>query len=382
VEGYFDVIALHQSGYENAVSPMGTALTEQQLNLLKRFSHRIVLALDSDAAGDKATIRGLQLARQTLDREQEPVFDARGLLRHESRLQADIRISSLPPGKDPDDVVNNDPQMWQTIIEKANPVVIHVMETLAAEKDIDDPKNKNEIAAQILPLIQDVSSPIERDTYLQRLARLLKVSEKSLLEIAPPRPRLRAAGRLQDHGEAQNKPAEVFLAPTLSSYSVEAHCLGILLRRPGLLYQVDRNLQQEGLSRLLADDFEHADHKSIIHVFQESIDQDLADPLEFVFNNLSLPLMELADDLLARTSELNPNEQRVLEDLMRGLLDLRRRKLLQEMEYQKSLIEESQNLGDVKASSHLQYMTQLADARRRIDHAMKKYTSRALTSRQ
>ncbi len=147
-----------------------------------------------------------------------------------------------------------------------------------------------------------------------------------------------------------------------------------------MLYQVDRNLQQEGLSRLSADDFNHADHKSVMRVFQELIDQDLADPLEYVFNNLSLSLMDLADDLLERTSELNPNEQRVLEDLMRGLLDLRQRKLLQEIDYQKSLIEESQNQGDVKASQHLHYMTQLADARRRIDLAMKKYTSRALTS--
>jgi DNA primase len=83
VEGYLDVIALHQAGYANVVSPMGTALTEHQLNLLKRFSKRIVLALDPDAAGDKATLRGLQIARQAMDRESEPVFDARGLLAHE-----------------------------------------------------------------------------------------------------------------------------------------------------------------------------------------------------------------------------------------------------------------------------------------------------------
>ena len=65
VEGYLDVIALHQAGYENVVSPMGTALTEHQLRLLKRFTRRIILALDADAAGEKATLRGLELgARQ------------------------------------------------------------------------------------------------------------------------------------------------------------------------------------------------------------------------------------------------------------------------------------------------------------------------------
>ncbi|MDZ4063867.1 MAG: CHC2 zinc finger domain-containing protein, partial [Coriobacteriia bacterium] len=87
VEGYMDVIALHQAGFENVISPMGTALTEDQLRLLKKFSRRIVLALDPDAAGQAAVLRGLDAARQSLDREQELGFDARGLLRHESRLQ-------------------------------------------------------------------------------------------------------------------------------------------------------------------------------------------------------------------------------------------------------------------------------------------------------
>ena len=80
VEGYLDVIALHQAGFTNTVSPMGTALTEHQMRLLKRLTQRFILALDPDTAGDKATMRGLQIARQTMDRETEPVFDARGLL--------------------------------------------------------------------------------------------------------------------------------------------------------------------------------------------------------------------------------------------------------------------------------------------------------------
>ncbi len=195
VEGYLDVIALHQAGFENAVSPMGTALTEHQLYLLKRHSRRIVLALDPDAAGSKATLRGLEIARQTMDHESEPVFDARGLLRQEARLQADIRVATLPDGMDPDEVVNRDPAEWQHLVESSRPVVIHVMETLAADRDLDDPKAKNEIAAQVIPLIEDVPSPIERDTYRQRLARLLRVNERALDEISPDKVQRRQTGR-------------------------------------------------------------------------------------------------------------------------------------------------------------------------------------------
>ncbi|HAX68587.1 MAG TPA: DNA primase, partial [Anaerolineae bacterium] len=119
VEGYLDVIALHQAGYENVVSPMGTALTEDQLRLLKRLTRRIVLALDPDTAGQKAVLRGLEAARSAMDKEGELAFDARGLLRNESRLQADLRVASIPDDLDPDEIVARDRDEWQRIIENA-----------------------------------------------------------------------------------------------------------------------------------------------------------------------------------------------------------------------------------------------------------------------
>ena len=144
VEGYMDVIAVHQAGYENVVSPMGTALTEDQLRLLKRFSRRIVLALDPDVAGQKAVMRGLDAARSAMDKEGELAFDARGLLRNEARLQADLRVASIPDDLDPDEIVERDKDEWARIIEGAKPIVTHVMETLAADQDINDPKVKSQ----------------------------------------------------------------------------------------------------------------------------------------------------------------------------------------------------------------------------------------------
>ena len=116
-------------------------------------------------------------------------------------------------------------------------MVIHVMETLAAGRDLDDPKVKNEIAAQVLPLIEDVPSPIERDTYRQRLARLLRVNERALLGAAcarrvagpggAPLPRQQAAAP----AAAPERAGDRRSAATV----LEVHCLGILLRRPDLL---------------------------------------------------------------------------------------------------------------------------------------------------
>ena len=110
VEGYLDVIGPYQAGFKNCVSPMGTALTEDQFRLIKRYSRKIVLALDPDAAGEKATLRGLETARKTMDREGDVVFDARGLMQVEGRLKADIRVTTLPDGLDPDEIALDDPE--------------------------------------------------------------------------------------------------------------------------------------------------------------------------------------------------------------------------------------------------------------------------------
>lgn len=381
VEGYLDVIALHQHGFTNVVSPMGTALTEDQLFLIKRFTRRIVLALDSDAAGDKATLRGLQLARQAMDHTQELAYDARGLLGYEARLQADIRVTTLPEGMDPDDVVNQDRQAWIDILERANPIVIHMMESLAAGRDIQDPKVKSDIAAQVLPLIDDVASAIERDAYRQRLARLLRVDERTLLgagKPARPRPEFRRRPESRQIAPSVSASIPVFQ----SAQALEAHCLGVLLRRPDLLYKVDRELQQEGLPRLVMDDFQQVGHQEVFRLIHESVDQDMAEPLNFVMGNLSLEMMDLADELLGRTEKFNPNDERVLEDLLRAVIDLRMRAIKQSIEYLRYLMEEDQEKGDPKASQYQKAMVQHTQSLQRLNQARDHFTNRPALPRQ
>lgn len=380
VEGYLDVIALHQAGFANAISPMGTALTEHQLYLLKRYTRRIVLALDPDAAGDKATLRGLQIARQSMDREQELAFDARGLLRHEARLHADIRVTTLPPGMDPDDVVNRDPEEWRRIVDMAKPVVLHVMDVLAAAQNLDDPKVKDQIAAQVLPLIQDVPSAIERDTYVQRLARLLRLDERTLIGAGSPARRERMSPRrgasARPHPGLQPEPG---LSTAAAVHKMEASVLGVLLRRPDMLYKVDRHLQEARLSRISLDDFQSGDHQTIFRLLQESVDQDMAEPLNYVLNHLSLPMMEVADGLLARSEKLDPNDEKVLSFILLTLIDLRDFKWRQNSEHLRYLQEEAQQSGDLRAMEYQKLQLQNAQIKKFIDIARGRYTSRVLS---
>lgn len=376
VEGYLDVIALHQEGFTNAVSPMGTALSEYQLRMLKRFSKRIVLALDADAAGDKATLRGLDVARKALDREADPVFDARGLLGSEGRLKADIRVTTLPEGLDPDEVVFEDSEQWRRIMAEARPIVVHVMETLAREQDIEDAKVKSSIANQVLPLIEDIPDAVEREAYRQRLARLLKVDERAFTEISQPFTKRRRPNFRQ--GSAPSR-VEGFNAGDLAIHTtpelLEEHVLSVLLRRPDLVYRVDRALQENGLNRLAIDDFQTGDHQALLQLVDESLKQDHSEPQLFVQNSLSLPLMDLVDRLLAKTDQLDPNEDKVLEDLVRTLLVLRQRRLFQEIEHIQFLMEEAQLVEGQNVADMQKTMMEYIAARSRLDQALGFYTS-------
>ena len=374
VEGYLDVIALHQAGFANAVSPMGTALTEHQLNLIKRFTRRIVLALDPDAAGAKATLRGLQVARQAMDREDEAAFDARGLLRHEARLQADIRVTTLPENLDPDDVVNRNPAEWEKIVENSRPVVVHVMETLAVGRDLEDPKVRSEIANQVLPLIEDVPDSVERETYRQKLARLLRVDERALLGAWRGRGRTGAEKPFKTSRQAAAKVAPV--SQPSSAALLEIHCLGVLMRRPDLVYRLDRAMQEFGLPRLSMNDFQRAEHQTLFQLVQESLDQNVSEPLHFVLNSLSLPLMDKADDLLKRTEKLDPVEDRVFEDVLRAILNLRILYVRESLDYLRFIMDEAQQQGDLPDK---EYKSGVSHYSRMLNHlysALGHYTGR------
>jgi DNA primase len=322
VEGYLDVIALHQAGFNNVVSPMGTALTEDQLRMLKRLTRRIVLALDPDAAGQKATLRGLEMARQTMDHTSELGFDARGLLRNEARLEADLRVTTLPEGQDPDEIVLRDPQEWAHIVEAARPIVVHVMKTLATGRDLDDPKVKSEIAAQVLPLVEDVPNAVEREAYRQRLARLLRVDERSLLGANPkPNPVRRRAG-----GQPAARPVQIAPALQVSNRpeaALESHCLRLLLRQPDSLYLLNRVLQKAGLSRLAVQDFEQVDRQMLAAVILQSLEQDDVDANQYIQENLSEPFQDLVRDLLSPFPQGEPTPEKLMEDLVQTVMRLR-----------------------------------------------------------
>ncbi len=371
VEGYMDVIGLHQAGHRNAVSPMGTALSESQLRLLKRYSRRIILALDADAAGSQATLRGLEVARQALDREAEPTFDARGLIRYEGRLDADLRIVTLPEGQDPDELVLRDPEAWPNLLGQARTIVDYVMEVMKAERDLEDPKAKAEIAAAVLPLIEDVADPVERETYRQRLARALKVDERALLAWHPRRrQKRRAVGAEAVEGELE-------AVSDSSTAGVEGFCLAVLLAKPELLYRVDRAFQARQIERPSDADFTGAPRQILFRCLRDSLAQDEQEPAAYCMDSLDVPLQELAKSLMAQVEEVDPDSGRVLEELVANFLRLRQRQLqakLNHLRYNLETLQEELAANDDEEKTAIWQLArevqQIALEKDRLDRAL------------
>jgi len=372
VEGYMDVIALHQAGYENVVSPMGTALTEDQLRLLKKSSRRIVLALDPDTAGQKAVLRGLDAARQAMDREGELGFDARGLLRNEARLQADLRVASMPDDLDPDEIVARDKDEWKRLIENAKPIVTHVMDSLAAGQNLNDAKVKNQIAAQVLPLIEDLPSAIERDTYRQALARMLRIDESSLTGAQAQGPVMRRKPRGLDQAQRVERTV-VAVNPTLR---IESYCLGVLFRKPELLYRLDRTLQEFGLSPLAVEDFEYTDHQLLFGVVRMAVEQDEKDPHHYVMTHLPDAVKDFAKELLEKTETLDLLDDKLMEELFARFVDLRRANAMANNNQLRFLQEEEQQLGGENIKMYQEQTMQLTKLIHGLDQAKRKLSSK------
>ncbi len=375
VEGYLDVIALHQAGYENVVSPMGTALTEEQLRLLKKFTRKIVLALDPDTAGQKAVLRGLDAARSAMDREGELGFDARGLLRNEARLQADLRVASMPDDLDPDEIVARDKDEWARLIENAKPIVTHVMETLAAGQNLNDPKIKNQIAAQVLPLIEDLPNPLERETYRQALSRMLRVDERALIGRQAQGPKVR---RPRQVGQKQVQESVKVSVSVSSSKLVEAYVIGVLFKKPDLLYRLDRSLQEYGLTALDAQDFEYTDHKILFGFIRESVEQDKTEHHEFVVEALPESLQSLSRELLVQTEKMDSVDEKLLEELLRGVIKLRRVAAGENLNQLRFLQEEAQQGDDARASFYQDVVLQHTRLLRDLDQAHRKMSQKRL----
>jgi DNA primase len=156
-----DAISCHNAGFKNVVAVSGTALTTAQLALIKRYTKNIILAFDQDSAGVNATDRGINEA-----------------LKSDFRL----KVAIFPIGKDPDEIIRENPEIFKKGIEEALDIMRYYMEREFKGVDMSDVRQKNKAIQKVLEIIAKLYNKVEQDFWIKELLSLSKVDESSLRE--------------------------------------------------------------------------------------------------------------------------------------------------------------------------------------------------------
>ncbi len=161
VEGQMDCISAHQAGFKNVVASSGTAFTVEQLKLIKRYSSNIVFCFDMDEAGQMAADRAIREAMAA---------------------EFNIKVITLPEGKDPDELIRKDVEAWKESVKGSKHVMQYYFDKTFADFDRKESEGKREIARRILPVIGRLKDKIEQDHWLKKMAQELDVTENALRE--------------------------------------------------------------------------------------------------------------------------------------------------------------------------------------------------------
>jgi DNA primase len=276
VEGYMDVIACHQAGIRNVVASMGTSITEKQMTLVQRYTQNVRLMLDGDAAGSAATLRGIGVVASAAGQEAAvATLDWRGLVSYQYQSKTDIRVVVLPAGEDPDSLVRSDPDRLRALLESAKPVADHLFAAVEADMDATNPQSRSRAVETLAPTVAGIADPVVRAHYVQRLARLGQVEERTVLAL------------LSRGARPSPVPSQAEVARTAKVAATapdgEAQLLHLLLLRDEAR---DAGLDLDG------------------DVFEDSANRRLFEAW-CAFDDLDAHLLDLDDDVAERVSALH-----------------------------------------------------------------------------
>ncbi|MBL7159883.1 DNA primase, partial [Candidatus Microgenomates bacterium] len=208
VEGNMDVLACHQAGYENVVCTSGTALTQDQIKILQRYTENIVLAFDVDLAGQAATQRSIDLLLQ------------QGL---------NVKVLKLEQGKDPDEFIRHDLKAWKKALKEPQEIMEYYFSLAFSARGGSAPggkdkelsvEHKKQISKDLLPIIVKLGDPVEKNLWLRKLGDKLNVSEISLRDALrrvkqPYLPQSASGDLIKERVPVEEQASEKFLALVL-----------------------------------------------------------------------------------------------------------------------------------------------------------------------
>ena len=219
VEGQMDAIMAHQYGFKNVIASSGTALTSEQLTIIKRYTNNLALAFDMDAAGQMAADRGIKEAMA---------------------LDFNISVIVLQDGKDAAECLKKNPEEWREAVRNARPMMEYYLDKLSFEHDARTAVGSKEIAKKALKMIANFSSTIEVNFWLKKVAEIINVPEQSLRE------ELRKNNNPETSSQKNTNLPEKIVAETLDRQELMSELiLALALRVPNLISYLSSKLEPE-----------------------------------------------------------------------------------------------------------------------------------------
>lgn len=237
VEGYMDVISLSQQGVTNVVATLGTALTEGQCKLLKRYIDTVIVSFDSDVAGQNATIRGLEILQKS---------------------GFDLKILQIPSGKDPDEFIRSyGREKFLNLVDGALPIIDFKLRM--AEKGIDFSKQEMVIKylKRVVSVLKDLD-PLEKAVYIKQVSEKSGIGEEAIMESLDKNPN-KSIENNKNHNINRKFGQKLYLEPGF-----------VRAERTVLSLALDKRLSDKIFSNISEDDLILKAHKVIYTIIKEN----------------------------------------------------------------------------------------------------------------
>ncbi|MFA5871723.1 MAG: DNA primase [Parcubacteria group bacterium] len=229
VEGNLDVVASHQAGFPNVIAVSGTALTQDQVKIIKRYSENVKMSFDMDAAGQAAARRSIKTCLEN---------------------DLNVKIILLLSGKDAAEAIKQDKAIWKKAIEEAKNVVDYFFQEAFSRHNAKDPAGKKKIASELLNVVKDIASPVEQSHWINELAQKLGTSEEVLFDVLK-----KAKEKEKRQSTIEKKPT---VTPDDKDEALEKRIVGILVNFPKTC--------QRKLGKVNLEDFHGAKERKIVEI--------------------------------------------------------------------------------------------------------------------
>lgn len=252
-EGYMDVIALHQAGFQNAVATLGTALTPQQADLIRRYADEVVICYDSDEAGRKASDRAIVLLRNA---------------------GVKVRVVTVPNAKDPDEFMkahgDKGPAMFRVLLERSAGDIDYKLDLLKEKHNISQSQGKVDYLNEAIKIIAQSTNAIERDIYITRLSEALDVQKSAIeqqmqktVKIKNYQQAKREFHNITEDISARHDKINPEKSKHLKATKAEEYIIAFMMNNPDMGQYIN--------SRITTDDFATGFNKEVYKVVSERL---------------------------------------------------------------------------------------------------------------